>query len=80
MDRILEQRLFVGQEVAYDDAGTTRRGYVERIDDSQVPAMVTVYRAHGCGGCRVTLPETAVFPSSALKMVTPRGAITRLAR
>lgn len=77
MDQVLEQRLFVGQEVTFDDCGTTRIGFVERIDDSQVPAVVTVYRAHGCGGRRVTQPETAIQPTRPLHMVPPHAAITR---
>lgn len=81
MDRILEQRLFVGQEVIFDDAGTSRLGFVERIDDSQVPAIITVRRAEGCSGCRTTRPESAFEPSSKVqRMVPPRGGITRLAR
>lgn len=80
MDRILEQRLFVGQQVTFDDCGTARLGFVERIDDSQVPAMVTVRRVDGCQGCRTTGPETAFEPSSKVqRMVPPRGGITRLA-
>lgn len=87
MDRILESRLFVGQEVTFDDAGTSRLGFVERIDDSQAPAMVTVRPIEGalwrrvgggCSGCRITRPESAFEPSSKVeRMVPPRGGITR---
>lgn len=79
MDRILEQRLFVGQEVTFDDAGTPRRGFIERIDDSQVPAQVTVRRSDGCNGCRVTRQETAFEPATRKQhMVPPRAAIVRM--
>lgn len=75
MDRILKQRLFVGQEVVYEDAGTPRRGFIERIDDSQVPAMVTVRRNDGCNGCRVTRQETAFeLAPRKQQMAPPRAA------
>lgn len=90
MDRVLESRLFVGQEVTFDDAGTPRLGFVERIDDSQVPAMVTVRPIEGaiwrqggggCRGCRITRPESAFQPAPKVQRMVPlRGGITRLSR
>ena len=80
MDRVLESRLFVGPKVTFDDASTSRFGFVERIDDSQVPAMVTVRRFDGCNDYRFIRPETAFEPTSKVqRMVPPRGGITRLA-
>ena len=81
MERELERRLFVGQEVVFDDAGVPRRGIIERVHDGQLPVQVTVRWTSGCYGCRVTLPETALEPlARAHHMVPPRGAITKAAR
>jgi hypothetical protein len=75
-------RLYVGQEVTYARPGASSkslRGVVERVDDRQSPAMVTVRMTDGCKGCRTTGPEDWFQPvPKVLRMIPPRGSITRL--
>ena len=83
MDRVLEQRLFVGQEVVLAGSKAPCIGIVERIDDTKTPARVTVRWQDGCNGCRTTARENWFDPAPRqerpLQMVPPRAGITRLA-